>query len=76
MGGSVGGCGSQLDLQLMLNLGLEGFSPQGKPLIGESILNEEEAVLAVVTALGDVLRDADQVEPAWSGHDMTPGLKP
>ena len=44
--------------------------------IGESILCEKEAVMAVVTALGDVLRDADQVEPGWSGHDLTPGLKP
>jgi hypothetical protein len=32
----------------------------------------EEASLAIVTALGDVLRDADKIEPARPGHDRTP----
>jgi hypothetical protein len=82
---------------LLLNCGLEGFSPRGKSFaiavpdfinlgllrgiiekrsIGSASRAMIYAPLSVVTALGDVLRDAGEVEPAWSGHDLTPGLKP
>jgi hypothetical protein len=40
--------------------------------ISESILVGEKAGLAVVTAMGDVLRDANKIESARPGHDRFP----
>jgi len=82
---------------LLLNLGLEGFSPRGKffaiavpdfiklgllpgiiekRYMGSASRAMIHAPLSVVTALGDVLRDAGQVGSVWSGYDLTPGVKP